>query len=36
MLVEGGKVKKLYEEPDGTGVSCTVADTLLEDLDKQN
>jgi len=34
MLVEGGKVKKLYVEPDGTGVSCTVADTILQDIAK--
>jgi peroxiredoxin 5 len=35
MLIEDGKVKKLHEEPDGTGVSCSLADTILEDLDKQ-
>ncbi|OQV22545.1 putative Peroxiredoxin-5, mitochondrial [Hypsibius exemplaris] len=35
MLLEDGKVKKLYVEPDGTGVSCTVADTILEELGKK-
>ncbi|XP_076835614.1 peroxiredoxin-5, mitochondrial isoform X1 [Brachyhypopomus gauderio] len=32
MVVEGGVVKKLNVEPDGTGLSCSLASNILSDL----
>lgn len=32
MLVEDGVVKKLNVEPDGTGLTCSLASNILSDL----
>ncbi|ORX99634.1 hypothetical protein K493DRAFT_279445 [Basidiobolus meristosporus CBS 931.73] len=32
MLIEDAVVKKIYVEPDNTGITCTLARTILEDL----
>ncbi|KAK9765481.1 hypothetical protein K7432_006166 [Basidiobolus ranarum] len=32
LLIEDAVVKKLYVEPDNTGISCTLAQTVLKDL----
>lgn len=32
MLVEDGVVKKIHVEPDGTGLTCTLAANVLSDL----
>ncbi|XP_048853957.1 peroxiredoxin-5, mitochondrial-like [Brienomyrus brachyistius] len=32
MLVEDGVVKKIHVEPDGTGLTCTLATNVLSDL----
>ena len=35
MLIEDGKVSKIFEEPDGVGVTCTVADNMLKELNSR-
>lgn len=32
ILVEGGVVKAMYVEPDGTGLSCSLASNLMASL----
>lgn len=32
MIVEDNVVKKVFEEPDGTGASCSLADNVLKNL----
>lgn len=32
MLVEDGVVKKINVEPDGTGLTCSLASSILSDL----
>lgn len=32
MIVEDGVVKKLKVEPDGTGLTCSLASNVLSDL----
>lgn len=36
MLVEDGLVKKVYVEPDGTGLSCSLAPNILSELQHQS
>ncbi|GAV04567.1 hypothetical protein RvY_14834 [Ramazzottius varieornatus] len=35
MLIENGKVAKMFVEPDGVGVSCSLSDNMLEELDNR-
>lgn len=32
ILVEDNVVKKVFEEPDGTGLSCSLSDNVLKNL----
>jgi 2-Cys peroxiredoxin 5 len=32
MLVEDNVVKKVFEEPDGTGLTCSLHDNVLKNL----
>ena len=32
MLVNDGKVEKLFVEPDGTGLTCSLANNILKNI----
>ena len=32
MIIEDNIVKKVFEEPDGTGASCSLADNVLKNI----
>ncbi|CAF5136318.1 unnamed protein product, partial [Rotaria sp. Silwood1] len=34
MVIDNNKVKKLFAEPDGTGLTCSVSDKVLDAIKK--
>ena len=32
LLIENGVIKKVFEEPDGTGGTCSLADNVLKHI----
>lgn len=34
MVVENNKVKKIFAEPDGTGLTCSVSQKVLDAIKK--
>lgn len=32
LLIEDGTIKKVFEEPDGTGATCSLADNVLKHI----